>query len=76
VGDNRRNEREKQKGRRNIHKGIHSKNKSTAKTNPRQKQKGFHGKNRKVSTVKTKTNPRQKQKDSTQNKKERRAVRA
>jgi len=38
--------RQKQKGRRNIHKGIHG------RTNPRQKQKGFHGKNK--STAETK----------------------
>ena len=56
-----REKREKQKERRKIHKGIHSKN----KRNPRQKQKrfhgktkGIHGKNRKASTAKT--NPRQK----------------
>ena len=69
---------EKTKTRRNIHKGIHDKNKkdSTAetenvkirsKTNPRQKQ--IHGKNKKDSTAKQKDStaeikrhPRQKQK--------------
>ena len=48
----------REKGRRNIHKGIHG------RTNPRQKQKGFHGRNRKCqnqvknkSTAKTKRIP-------------------
>ena len=68
-----REKREKQKVRRNIHKGIHSKNKkeegiytkaSTAKTNPRQKRKerrnihkGIHDRNQKDSTAKTKRIP-------------------
>ena len=64
-----REKREKQKERRNIHKGIHGRNKkdSTAETNPQQ-QKQIHGKNKKDSTAETenvkirsKTNPRQKQ---------------
>ena len=73
-----REKREKQKVRRNIHKGIHGKKQkgfhgrnkkdSTAETNPQQ-QKQIHGKNKKDSTAETenvkirsKTNPRQKQK--------------
>lgn len=88
-----REKRQKQKGRRNIHKGIHGKNKRIPwqkqkrfhgrnKRNPRQKQ--IHDKNQKDSMAETKTNSQQKQKqihgrnkkDSTQNRKERRAIRA
>lgn len=53
IEGTREKKRQKQKGRRNIHKGIHSKNKSTTKTKRYPRQKQIHSKN--------KRNPQQKQ---------------